>query len=276
MGPTTEEIIKKATGCLRQGKNTVSAEVALGIAYFEKGNIEKAIHHYLNAVARDEKSAEAHAGLGISYGRKGNLDKTVVHLSRALELAPECGMLSNWLADAYFDQGDLDQAMRYYAQAIRCNASDSNAHNDMADVFRLKGDYASAIGFYEKTLEIDPLDTNAMLERAQCLVQLGQHEKALEALHALILNFPASHDCAAAKVVCGALYLQRHNYGEALVWLDQALEHFPFNRIALFQAAVAAMKLHRYSESAAYLQKILDLDPDDSRARSLMQKVITK
>ena len=47
---SNDEIIKKANNCLKKGINPASAEVALGVAYFEKGSLEKALTHYLKAL----------------------------------------------------------------------------------------------------------------------------------------------------------------------------------------------------------------------------------
>lgn len=276
MASTIEEIVKKAKSCLRQGKNPVSAHVALGIASFEEGDAARAILHYQKAVCLSDSCAEAHSGLGISYAKLGQLDKALKHLLQAFKLSPECGLLANWLADAFFDNGDFDEAIRFYTEAIRLNASDSNAHNDMADVYRIKGDYAGAIELYDKTLSIDPHDTNAMLEKAQCLIQLERNDEAVICLLRLIKDYPASRDSATATVICGTLYFRTGNFSEAFTFLQKSLEFFPFNRTILFQSAVCAEKIHRCDESVALLKRILELDPSDQRASTMLKKVASR
>ncbi|MBU1105426.1 MAG: tetratricopeptide repeat protein [Candidatus Riflebacteria bacterium] len=273
MGYSTAEITKKANACLRQGKNKVNAEIALGIACFENGEIEAAIQHYKKALKYHSNSAEAHAGMGISAARTGNLKDAVKHLHKAYELNPDCGLLANWLADAYFDNGDLDKAIEYYSEAISKNATDSNAHNDMADAYRLKGDHQKAFELYQKTLHIDPLDTNAMLEMAQCQVQMNHQDAALSSLETLIKNFPSSRDSATAMVICGTILSRQGDYNVASNWFEQALEFFPFNRPVLFQSAICAMKLGKCDLCIKHLKKILEIDPSDNRAVVLLKKV---
>ncbi|PKL44769.1 MAG: hypothetical protein CVV41_05220 [Candidatus Riflebacteria bacterium HGW-Riflebacteria-1] len=273
MGHSTADIVKKANTCLRQGKNRVNAEIALGIASFENGDVETAIRHYEKALKLQKDSAEAHAGLGIASARTGNLEKAIKHLQRAYELSPDCGLLANWLADAWFDKGDLDRAIEYYSEAVRNNATDSNAHNDMADAYRLKGDYQQAFELYRRTLQIDPLDTNAMLELAQCQTQMNQTDAALLTLKNLINNFPSSRDSATAMVICGTILLGNGNPGEAASWFERALEFFPFNRPLLFQSAVCALKLGNNDKCATHLKRILEMDPSDNRAAALLKKV---
>lgn len=273
MGYTTADIIKKATACLRQGKNKVNAEIALGIASFENGDIEAAIKHYQKALKSQNDSAEAHAGMGISQARVGNLDLAISHLQQAYELNPDCGMLANWLADAWFDKGSLDRAIDYYSEAIRNNATDSNAHNDMADAYRLKGDYQKAFELYHRTLQIDPLDTNAMLEMAQCQTQMNLPEEALQTLEDLIANFPSSRDSATAMVICATILFEKDDFNKAGAWFDRALKFFPFNRPVLFQSAVCALKQGLNAKCREHLKRILDLDPSDNRAAALLKKV---
>ncbi len=111
MGLTSEDIIKKASHCLKKGINKVNAEVALGIALYEKGDMEKAVQHYRRAVSIDADCAEAHAGLGISLARTNEKDQSCLHLEKAWQLSPDCGLLANWLDDALYDQGNFDRAI---------------------------------------------------------------------------------------------------------------------------------------------------------------------
>lgn len=269
----TTEIVKKAKNCLKKGEQKLSAHIALGIASFEDGLVSDAIANYRKALQINADSPEANAGIGISYARIGDLPQALCFLKRAFELSPACGMLANWLADVHFDLGNFDQAINYYSEAIRLDAMDSNAHNDMADVFRIRGDFTKALEHYEKAVQIDPLDTNAMLEKAQCLVQLGRDQEAMQALDDLIRGFPSSRDCATALVVKGTLNSRQSRDADALNNFKQALEFFPFNRTVLFQTAVCAAKQQKNSEAEAFLQRILELTPDDRRAQALLKKV---
>jgi tetratricopeptide (TPR) repeat protein len=267
------EIEKKALQCLKKGKNKLSAQIALGIAAFEDGRVDQALAFYKKALLINAESPEANTGIGITFARSGDRKNALKYLQKAYKLNPNCGLLANWLADAYFDSGDLDRAVKYYQQAISLNNLDSNAHNDMADVFRLKGDYNKAIELYDKTLEIDPLDTNAMLEKAQCLLQIKNEEAALNIFDTLISKFPSSRDCATAVVIKATILLKQKKYSKALELLKMALDFYPFNKTVLFQAALCAFHLNEKEQTRAWLIKILEMTPDDRRARSLLAKV---
>lgn len=273
---SNDEIIKKANNCLKKGINPASAEVALGIAYFEKGSLEKALTHYLKALEINEACAEAHAGLGMSYARLGKSDKVIMHLETALKLSPDCGLIANWIADAYYDIGDLDKAISFYSEALKLDSADNNAQNDMADAYRLKGDHKTALEMYDRALAIDPGDTNALLEKAQCLVQLKEPEKALKTLRELITNFPESRDAAAAMVVCAAILGKLGRQNDAYIWFTKSLEFFPYNRMVLFQAAICAYRLNKLHDGIGFVDRILQMNPSDERAKSLLKKLNSK
>ncbi|MDD3148708.1 MAG: tetratricopeptide repeat protein [Candidatus Riflebacteria bacterium] len=256
--------------------NKVNSEVALGIAFYENGDIDKAVQHYRRAVAIDSSCAEAHAGLGIALARLDNRAEACNHLEKALKLTPDCGILANWLADAFFDQGQFDRAIELYSEALRLDPCDNNAQNDMADAYRLKGDYATAVKMYDRAIEIDPGDTNAMLEKAQCLVQLHKPEEAFLVLQKLIERFPTSRDRATAMVVYGTLLQKAGKTAEAAKWFENALEFFPFNHQVLWQAANSAHENGDRQRCAVYLQKIIDLNPADESAATMLRKVLNQ
>ena len=273
MVATSKEIIKQAKACLKENKNSVSAKVALGVAHFEKGELEKAEKFYFEALQLDKASAEANAGLGMVYARKKHTEESIKYLSKALKLAPDCGILANWLADAYFDLGQLETAIEYYGIATRINSHDSNAHNDMADAYRLKGLFDKAIEHYERTIELDPLDTNAILEKAQCLLALDKEKEGCHILEELIARFSESKDAGTANVILGTIFSGKKEYHIAVSYFERALKFFPFDTKVLFQLGLAYEVIKEKEKADNCFQKILDLDPSDKKVKALLQKV---
>lgn len=273
MLPTPDTIIKKAQKLLKKGGDRANALVAMGMAYVEKGILDKGIFYYKKAIAEDSAQAPAFAGLGLAYGRKGYVEESIIHLQEAIRLAPSCALLYNWLGDAFFDSNRIPEAISSYRQATALDALDSNAHNDLADALRFQGDYLQALNFYEKTLLIDPGDTNAMLEKAQVLIHLHQREQAHTELLKLVEHFPESNDAQTAKIILGALYSQDGNFAAAGEFLRQAAQHFPFNPAIQFQLGLCCLILNNHEPAKEHLQQALDLDPDNVRVVRLLQQI---
>ncbi len=268
-----DEIIKKAQKALKEGKPQASALTAIGMAYFEKGLLDKAVFHYQRALEVDPRFAPAYAGLGNVYAKKGRITESVFNLKEAIRLAPNCGLLYNWLGDAYFDQGKLEDAIREYSRATELNTLDSNAHNDLADAYRLRGDWEQALAYYRKTLEIDPGDTNAVLELTQVLLQLDRPAEARKILLELLEKFPDCEETKTARVVLASLCTQEGNIAGARRYLELAARDYPFNPAIQFHLGLCYLLLESAQEAMEHLQRAYDLNPENVRAARLLQKL---
>ncbi|MBF0499393.1 MAG: tetratricopeptide repeat protein [Candidatus Riflebacteria bacterium] len=270
---TPEEIIKKAQKCLKEGRNQTSAFTAMGMAYFEKGLLDKAIFFYGRALETNPHFAAAYAGMGMVYGKKGLVTESIFNLKESIKLTPSCALLYNWLGDAYFDQGRHEEAIREYTKATELDSLDSNAHNDLADAYRMKGNFAAALEHYQKTLKIDPGDTNALLEMAQVLIQLNRGVEAKKLLLDMLSEFADSDDAKTARVVLASLATQDGDFTGAREYLLQAARDFPFNPSIQFHLGLCHLLLEEPVAAQEHLQRALDLDPNNIRAARLMQQL---
>ena len=266
-----DEIMKKAQKCIREGRCIPSANAAMGMAYFEKGLLDKAEFYYLKALESDSQFAPAFAGLGIIYARKGLTSESIFNLKESVRLDPGCGLLYNWLGDAYFDQGKIEDAIREYSKAIELDALDSNAHNDLADAYRLQGDFSSARDHYLKTLKLDPGDTNAILELAQVLIQMKQKAEAKDLLNSLLEKFPETEDAKTAKIILSSLAALEGDFPTARKHLDTASKDYPFNPTIQFHLGLCYLILGTSNLAEEHFQRVLDLDPNNMRAVRLLQ-----
>jgi len=66
-----------------------------GIAYSEKGEVERAIEDYTQAIDLNPKFADAYIKRGLAYTKKGEFDKAIADYTKAIELNPD-------YADAYY------------------------------------------------------------------------------------------------------------------------------------------------------------------------------
>lgn len=271
-----DEIIRKAQKALKDGKSPASALTAIGMSYYEKDLLDKAIFYYSRALKIDPIFSPAYAGLGIVYGKKGLVTESIFNLKEAIRLEPSCALLYNWLGDAYFDLGKLEEAIKAYSKAIELNSLDSNAHNDLADAYRLKGDFKAALNHYQKTLEIDALDTNAMLESAQVMVQLGEGDQAKVQLEKLLARFPETVDAKTAQIVLASIAAQEGKFETAKEHLTLASKDFPFNPVIQFHLGLCRLMLEDPEGAEEHFQRVLDLDPNNPRANKLLLQLRKK
>jgi len=59
-----------------------------GVAYAEKGEVDRAIADYTKAIAINPKLADAYNNRGVSYRKKGDKEHAIADFRKALEIDP--------------------------------------------------------------------------------------------------------------------------------------------------------------------------------------------
>lgn len=83
---------------VEKSPNNARAHVNLGVAYTDKGWLDKAIENFQFALRLKPESAEAHGNLGIAYAKKGWRDKAIEEYRTTLKLQPN-------YYDAHYNMG---------------------------------------------------------------------------------------------------------------------------------------------------------------------------
>jgi len=134
-----ERKIRGCTQVIERGKresreNRATAYTNRGLAYYDKGEVERAIADFDKAIALNPKDAIAYTNRGLAYSEKGDYDSAIADYDKAIVLDPKLALAYTARGLAYEKKGEYDKAI---------------------------ADYTQAIADYRKTLEIDPSDQNA-------------------------------------------------------------------------------------------------------------------
>lgn len=131
---------------------------AQGDAHLGKGDYDKAIQEYNQAISHDPKSARALAGRGAAYLDKGDYDRAIQDFNETLRLAPNAALTFNGRGAAYFAKGDYDHAIQDYNEAIRLNPKIQRAllNRGMANIYA--GHFSEAQQDLGQYLQLDPKD----------------------------------------------------------------------------------------------------------------------
>jgi tetratricopeptide (TPR) repeat protein len=97
-----------------------------GIAYRYKGELDRAIQDYGQAIKLNGKFAAAYTNRGVVYDQKGDLDLAIQDYDQSIKLKPS--------AEAYFNRGNAHLGKSQYAAAI----------DDYNQAIKLQGDFAPA------------------------------------------------------------------------------------------------------------------------------------
>jgi tetratricopeptide (TPR) repeat protein len=93
---------------------------------------------------------------GIAYKRKGDYDRAIVDYDEAIRLDPNNARAYSNRGNAYADKGDYDRAIADYDEAIRLDPKFARAYSNRGNAYDGKGDYDRAIADYDEAIRLDP------------------------------------------------------------------------------------------------------------------------
>ena len=202
-----DESIAACTRVIAAGQGNLSwAYSNRGSAYQAKGNNDRAIADYDEAIRLDPKNARAYNDRGIAYHAKGNNDRAIADYDEAIRLDPKYAFAYYHRGYAYKAKGDNERAIADYDQAIRLDPKDADAYVKRGSAYRDKGDNDRAIAGYDAAIRLDPGYTSAYTNRALAYEKKGDRARARGdftaalALTHIHYNVKWAHDTARARL----------------------------------------------------------------------------
>lgn len=131
--------------------------------------------------------------LGAYYSRKGDLDRALVEFTEALRLEPYRAEAHYNLSNIQFKMGDLDNAEVGYREAIKRNPYYDSAHLALAMVHERKGETEKARYKYLEIIKNLPSNIRAYLGLTRLLLTTNRPDEAVQILNQAISvqpNYP--------------------------------------------------------------------------------------
>jgi lipoprotein NlpI len=212
----------------------------LGVAWKDKGDLDRALDNYERAIAADPRLANAYNSRGAALGSKGDLDSALRDFDRAIELNPELGSAYENRGALRRSRGDLDWAIKDLGEAIRLHPDVERSYLERANALDAKGNTASAIADLNQAIRLDP-------EREELFVFRGllwdrQHDTTHSIAdydEAIRLNpkFAAAYNNRCNTWLIKEAYDRAAADCTAALQLDPALAQAHFNRGVLWVIA---------------------------------------
>jgi len=118
-------------------------------------NSEATIELYSRAIALDPDFSTAYNNRGLAYYDKGDYDRAIADYDQAIQLEPDATTYySRGLA--YYYKGDYDRAIADYDQAIKLKPDYAIAYRSRGRAYRKKGDYDRAIADLNQAIALAP------------------------------------------------------------------------------------------------------------------------
>lgn len=171
------------TSCISGGdlsaENLAVSHNDRGLAYYDKGDHDRAIQDYTEAIRLNPVLSVAHSNRGNTYSDKGDYDEAIRNYDEAIRINPDYDLAYNNRGWAYHQRGDYDQAIRDYNEAIRINPEDANAYNNRGLAYAEKSDFDRAIEDYDEAIQLNPNFADAYNNRCWDNAQMRRAVDAL-------------------------------------------------------------------------------------------------
>jgi protein O-mannosyl-transferase len=156
-----------------------TAQLDLGEALAEQGNMNKAEKHYKAALTVNPNLAGANFNIGVYFRQNGQLDEAISHFSKVLMGKSDHAAAQYELGDTFERKGDLSRAVKHYLEAIKLRPGYAKAYNNLGVILAGQNKVEAAIVFLSKALQISPGYAGAHFNLGKIFLSRNDPEKAI-------------------------------------------------------------------------------------------------
>jgi Flp pilus assembly protein TadD len=168
------EVLERAA---RLGIATGQIHHQLGEIYLSRGENERAIETFRQAVEVDKTNIEHYISLAEILLSQDHIEDAEVLLNEAISIEPEHPDVLNNLAIAN-TKLQKEEASKYMDRITESRDISSDQYMNMANKWANVEEYDGAIALYERCLQIDPGNYSALTNLATCYAKLEEYESA--------------------------------------------------------------------------------------------------
>lgn len=151
----------------------------LGVMFYRRGEIEKAIEAYRKSIRLNPNYEEAYNNLGIIYQEMGNIEGALECYQKAIEINPQYEKGWTNLGLLYILKGDLKKAEESFQKILIMNPSHLESYMHLGMVWKREGQWQKAIESYKKALSLNPLHGETHYHLGLLYEEMGRMDLAL-------------------------------------------------------------------------------------------------
>jgi tetratricopeptide (TPR) repeat protein len=219
---------------------TPGLEGALGKAYYQKREFEKAVPHLEAALKEDPNDGESTQLLGLSYHLLGHVQQSIPLLEKVQSQLPQPDVTGSYLLGVDYMQSRKDEQARVaFARMFSLPPSSAQAHLVLAQMMIRQELEENAIPELQKAIQLDP-------------------------------RLPMAH------FLLGEMYLFKSRVQESIGEFQEELAENPVLWLAYWRLGDAYARLEKWDQAEIVLKQSVWLNPDFTGAYILLGKVELK
>ncbi len=154
--PRVDRDLAAAMEKVQQDPNNADNQVALGWAYYRKGDYNQALARYSKAIELNDKHYTAQFNLGLTYMKIEKWDRAVSAFERAVSIVPKSYQAHWQLGLAHTKQGKMEEAAQELETALRLRPGEVEILMDLGKVYEGMGKLDEAQERYQAASDFDP------------------------------------------------------------------------------------------------------------------------
>jgi tetratricopeptide (TPR) repeat protein len=216
---------REIAGCTRTLASTGLARPASAFAYralawHNKGEFDRAIADYSEAIRLEPDFAQVYTGRGGAWMEKGEYDRAIADFDETIRLIPKFTLAYNGRGLAWQARGEYDRAIADFDATIRLDPKFAVAYINRGETWRLKGDLDRALADQDRAIVLDPKGPLDYAARADTLRYKGEFNRAIADYERALRSRP---DYVPAFTGLGLTYEKMGDQATARVKFEQAL-----------------------------------------------------
>ena len=255
-------------------------QFALGESLYRAGRITEAVQPLELAVAPPDPLPEALLVLGAVYEREQKTEEALDTLARYVELRPEDVAARALLGDHLTGARRHEEALRVWKEGLsEAEPSAELLYRIGQNLSRDRDGYTEAEVYLRRALQTDPQHLESQLLLGRILTRQGKTEEGLELLSRASEEHP---DSANVFYLLATLYQQLGREEEAreagerfqrLSEESQQRDHHDAQIKVTYKRARELLDQGKMIEAEAAFKSVLELDPENVDARSVLAKI---
>ena len=237
----------------------------LGTLLLDRGDDDRAIERYRDAIRLKPDYYEAHSNLAAALLRRGAVEEARTHTDEALRIRPDYAPALINRAAIHLRDGLPDDAILVLQEVLRASEGDAEALNTLGSALAMKGDLGNAERAFEVALRERPSLVSARVNLARILMRAGRVEAAAHQIEQALSVSPGNSDARNAK---GMLFVARGAPEEAVAWFRNLVRVAPGDASAHFNLGTLLSQSGRGEEAISEFQAAIRLNPQHAEARN--------
>jgi len=242
----------------RAGKHSSSCQIPfyVGLAQHRLKQLDEAIISFRSATSCDSKFVAAQIALGDAYGEKGEDNRALAAYEAALQAQPNDLLALRSAAALYLKHQMNEPALRVLQRWVQLEPNEIQARTDLAAANAIAGRFVEAEQMFHEVLRLRPDSPSALKALGNLFLRTDRIKEAVPLLTKAALLAPHSFE---PRFLLGSAYNHLQQHEKAVLELEQALRIAQTEPEIYYQLAQAYGRLGRTDDRKKALARFAEL-----------------